>query len=45
MNKAVYSLNKAKEMAPVSNAVDNKYADLLPKLENIQEELAGQENS
>ena len=45
LNKTVHSLNKAKEKAPVANAVDNKYADLLPKLENIQEELAGQENS
>lgn len=45
LNKTVHSLNKAKEKAPVANAVDNKYADLLPKLENIQEELAGQEKS
>ena len=43
LNKAVYSVGVAMKEAPVANAVDSQYADLLPALEHIQEELAKQE--
>ena len=40
INKAVYSVGVAQKEAPVANAADSQYADLLPHLERIQEELA-----
>ena len=43
LNKAVYSVGVAQKEAPVANAIDSKYADLLPALEHIQEELNKQE--
>ena len=43
LNKAVYSVGVAQKEAPVANALDSKYADLLPALEHIQEELSKQE--
>ena len=39
LNKAAYSLSVAMKEAPVERCADSKYADLLPALENIQEEL------
>lgn len=39
LNKATYSLGVAMKEAPVENSADSQYADLLPVLENIQEEL------
>ena len=39
LNKAAYSLSVAMKEAPVERCADSKYADLLPILENIQEEL------
>ena len=43
LNKAVYSVGVAQKEAPVANAIDSRYADLLPALEHIQEELSKQE--
>ena len=43
LNKAKYSVSVAQKEAPVSNAIDSRYADLLPALEHIQEELSRQE--
>jgi [FeFe] hydrogenase (group B1/B3) len=40
VNKATYSVGVAMKEAPVENAIDSQYADLLPHLERIQEELA-----
>jgi len=39
LNKAAYSVSVAMKEAPVTNAADSRYADLLPALEHIQEEL------
>ena len=39
VNKAARALNAAAESSPVRNASSNLYADLLPVLENIQQEL------
>ena len=39
LNKAAYSLSLAMKEAPVERCADSEYADLLPVLENIQEEL------
>ena len=39
LNKAAYSLSVAMKEAPVERCADSKYADLLPALEHIQEEL------
>ena len=44
LNKAVYSVGVAQKEAPVANAIDSKYADLLPALEHIQEELSKQQD-
>ena len=38
-NKAAYSLSVSMKEAPVERCADSAYADLLPTLENIQEEL------
>lgn len=40
VNKATYSVGVAMKEAPVENAIDSQYADLLPHLERIQEELS-----
>ena len=40
INKGTYSVGVAMKEAPVENAVDSQYADLLPVLEHIQEELS-----
>jgi iron only hydrogenase large subunit-like protein len=40
INKSTYSVGVAMKEAPVQNAVDSQYADILPHLERIQEELA-----
>ena len=40
LNKATYSVGVAMKEAPVENAIDSQYADLLPHLERIQEELS-----
>ena len=40
LNKAAYSVGVAMKEAPVENAIDSQYADLLPHLERIQEELS-----
>ena len=42
VNKAAYSVGVAQKEAPVANAADSQYADLLPALEHIQEELSKQ---
>ena len=39
VNKAAYSVGVAMKEAPVKNAIDSQYADILPHLEHIQEEL------
>ena len=39
LNKATYSVGVAQKEAPVANAIDSQYADLLPALEHIQDEL------
>ncbi len=39
LNKAAYSVSVAMKEAPVQNAAGSRYADLLPALEHIQEEL------
>ena len=43
LNKAAYSVSVAQKEAPVANAIDSQYADLLPALEHIQEELSKEE--
>ena len=40
LNKAAYSVGVAMKEAPVANAIDSQYADLLPHLERIQEEFS-----
>jgi iron only hydrogenase large subunit-like protein len=43
LNKAAYSVSVAQKEAPVANAIDSQYADLLTALEHIQEELSKEE--
>ena len=43
LNKAAYAVSVAQKEAPVANAIDSQYADLLTALEHIQEELSKEE--
>ena len=43
LNKAAYSVGVAMKEAPAPNAASSQYADLLPVLEHIQEELSKME--
>ena len=43
-NKAAYSVGVAMKEAPVENAIDSAFSDLLPALERIHEELKNEWN-